>query len=238
MYILNRDPLVVYLEGFLQPGEAEHMIELAKPRMERSRIIGDDIYSEDRTSSSAYIEQSEDDIVRCIEERASRITNIPVESTEPLQVVWYTKGQEFRPHVDFLLPEDFQHLDKPKEHKGKHSRTTREMDQRYTTFLVYLNEPTEGGGTLFTELDMEILPKKNDAVLWYNMDINDVGDDRTMHGGLPVEAGEKYAINIWQCKQIPYMTSHFEDVSSTNSRYEEEKKLHLLIINCKHEVDA
>jgi hypothetical protein len=99
--ILNRDPLVINLEKFLQPGEADHMIKIAKLRMERSRLVGDKIYSDYRTSNSAYLNQSEDDVIRCIEECASRITDIPIESTEALQVVWYTKGQEFRPHVDF-----------------------------------------------------------------------------------------------------------------------------------------
>ncbi|KAI9599064.1 hypothetical protein BDF19DRAFT_429979, partial [Syncephalis fuscata] len=158
---------VFILSHFLQPGEAEHIIELAKPIMGRSRVIGPDEYSEDRTSSN--------DIVKCIEERASQITNISVENTESLQVVWYTK--------------------------------------RYTTFLVYLNEPTEGGGTLFTELDFEVMPKKNAALFWYNVNFNEVEDERTMHGGSPVEDGEKYAINIWQNKKIPRIGSYRQEYS-------------------------
>jgi prolyl 4-hydroxylase len=183
--------MVIYLEDFLQPGEADHMIEIAKPKMTRSRVIGDAQHSEARTSSSAYLERSQDNIVKCIEERASLFSNISVESTEPLQVVWYKEGQEFRPHHDYLLRQDL-----------KNDYWSR-FGQRYTTFLVYLNEPTEGGGTLFSTLGFELEPKKNAAVFWYNVDHTEKEDIRTMHGGSPVKGGEKYAINIWQRKMLP-----------------------------------
>ncbi|KAI9599063.1 hypothetical protein BDF19DRAFT_429975 [Syncephalis fuscata] len=209
VFILSRDPMVLYFEDFLQPGEAEHIIELAKPIMGRSRVIGPDEYSEDRTTS-------QDDIVKCIEERASQITNISVENTESLQVVWYTKGQEFRPHHDYLYPEEFGDANNSKWLK---------TGQRYTTFLVYLNEPTEGGGTLFTELDFEVMPKKNGAVFWYNVDHNEAEDERTMHGGSPVEDGEKYAINIWQRKMLPYIQSYKQDshIEEQTGNYNDEK---------------
>ncbi|RKP22553.1 hypothetical protein SYNPS1DRAFT_8095, partial [Syncephalis pseudoplumigaleata] len=185
-YILHRDPMVIYLEDFLQPGEAEHMISIATPKMERSRVVGNSKRSESRTSSSAYLERSQDDVVRCIEERASLFTNISIEATEPLQVVWYTEGQEFRSHHDYL----------PREHLKKGDDGSRH-GQRYTTFLVYLSEPAEGGGTLFDMLGLEVAPKKNAALFWYNVDHHEREDIRTVHGGLPVERGEKYAINIW-----------------------------------------
>ncbi|RKP07731.1 hypothetical protein THASP1DRAFT_2589, partial [Thamnocephalis sphaerospora] len=188
VYMINRDPMIVYLEDFLQPGEAEHMISIAKPRMERSRVVGEQKHSDTRTSSSAYLDKSMDSVVRCIEQRASQFSNISVEATESLQVVWYTKGQEFRPHHDYLMRKDLKH-----DHWSRHG-------QRYVTILVYLNEPTKGGSTLFSTLGIDIKPKKNDAIFWYNVGLNELEDIRTMHGGSPVEEGEKYAINIWQRK--------------------------------------
>ncbi|KAI9599065.1 hypothetical protein BDF19DRAFT_478657 [Syncephalis fuscata] len=190
-FILNRDPMVIYLEDFLQPGEADHMIELAKPKMMRSRVVGEQEYSDSRTSSSAYLESSQDNVVKCIEERASLFTNISMEATEPLQVVWYTKGQEFRPHHDYLERKDL-----------KNDYWSR-YGQRYTTFLVYLNEPELGGGTLFSSLGFELEPRKNAAIFWYNVNYKETEDSRTLHGGSPVEGGEKYAINIWQRKMLP-----------------------------------
>lgn len=68
-----------------------------------------------------------------------------------------------------------------------------------------------------------MLPKENDAVLWYNIDHNEIGDDRTMHGGLPVEDGERYAINIWQCKLLPNTAFNFENDTWTNNEYVDEQ---------------
>jgi prolyl 4-hydroxylase len=186
--IVHRDPLIMMIDDFLQPGEAEHMIAVAKPKMVRSGVFGEKKYHESRTSSSAYLEKSEDHVMRCIEERASQITNIPVNTTEALQVVWYTKGQEFRPHYDYLSPSDL-------------------MRSRYTylTMLAYLNEPEEGGGTTFPKLNLEFAPKRNAALVWYNVGLDEKEDPRTLHGGAPVIRGEKYAINIWQRKMIPHV---------------------------------
>jgi prolyl 4-hydroxylase len=192
MRVIHRDPLIMIADDFLQPGEAEHMIAYAKPRMERSRVLGDQKYSEGRTSSSAYLTKSADHVIRCIEERASHITGIPVNTTESLQVVWYTKGQEFRPHFDYIS------------HKNLLTDYWTKLGQRYVTMLVYMNEPEEGGGTSFPTLNLEVKPKKNAAVIWYNVGLDEKEDPRTLHGGSPVLRGEKYAINIWQRKMIPH----------------------------------
>jgi prolyl 4-hydroxylase len=188
--ILHRDPFVMIIDDFLQPGEAEHVIAYAKPRMKRS-FVGTGKYSQARTSSSAFLERSGDHVIRCIEERASQITGIPVNNTEVLQVVWYTKGQEFRPHFDYITREDL--LKNP----------LVEFGQRYVTMLAYLNEPEEGGGTVFTKLGLKVTPKRNAALVWYNVGLNEKEDPRTIHSGAPVIRGEKYAINIWQRKMIP-----------------------------------
>ncbi|RKP09239.1 hypothetical protein THASP1DRAFT_1938, partial [Thamnocephalis sphaerospora] len=186
--VAHRDPMVMILEDFLQPGEAEHMIAVAGPQMQRSRVFGESIHSEARTSSSAYLAKTADHVIKCIEERASLVSNITVADTEPLQVVWYKEGQEFRPHFDYVSTEDL-----------KRDYWTR-FGQRYVTILVYLNEPTEGGSTIFPKLGLDFAPKKNAAVFWYNVGLNDREDERTLHGGAPVKGGEKYAINIWQRK--------------------------------------
>ncbi|KAI9227597.1 MAG: hypothetical protein DHS80DRAFT_24082 [Piptocephalis tieghemiana] len=192
--VVNRDPMVMYIRDFLQPGEAEHMISLAKPLMKESSVV-DSKKNKDgkttktstaRTSFSAFMKRSKDSILRCIEQRATNFSRISIEQTEALQVVWYREGQQYRPHFDWLQPENL---------KVDGWLST---GQRATTFLVYLNEPAKGGATSFPKLKLQIPPRKNDAVFWYNLDHNNLEDERTLHGGDPVEGGEKWAINIWQ----------------------------------------
>ena len=45
-------------------------------------------------------------------------------------------------------------------------------------------------------LGLRIKPKKNAAAFWYNVNVNDVEDPLTLHGGDPVVSGEKFAINV------------------------------------------
>jgi hypothetical protein len=62
--------------------------------MNRSTVVGKEKFSKVRTSHNAFLEKAQDDVVRCIELRASRISKLPIGNIEPLQVVWYRDGQE------------------------------------------------------------------------------------------------------------------------------------------------
>ncbi len=72
--------------------------------------------------------------------------------------------------------------------------------QRTVTFFVYLNDlPDEesGGETAFKELNIKVKPKRGRAVFWYDLHADGEGDTRTLHAGLPVIKGTKFAMNIW-----------------------------------------
>jgi hypothetical protein len=91
-FMIIHNLMVIYLEDFLQPGEAEHMIEVTKSIMTRPLTIGDDEPSDGCTSNTTYLEFSHDAAIRYVEKHASLFSNISIESTKPLQVIWYTKG--------------------------------------------------------------------------------------------------------------------------------------------------
>lgn len=66
------------------------------------------------------------------------------------------------------------------------------------TCLLYLNDVAEGGGTAFPNLDMEIRPKKGRMLLFHNCHQGStVIHPDSLHGGLPVLKGEKWACNFW-----------------------------------------
>jgi len=193
---LLRDPLVLMLDDFLKPGEAEYLIRLAKPRLEKSFTVSSDgqlELSTARTSSSARLGGLKDDpVVECVKQRALHFSNdLHWSHQEVIQVVWYEKGQQYVPHFDWLP------------HESIVDPWGTEHGQRWTTLLVYLNEEFEGGETVFPMLGLRVQPKKNSALVFYNLDEKDREDRRTLHGGSPVTEGEKWAINIWQRKMTP-----------------------------------
>ena len=56
----------------------------------------------------------------------------------------------------------------------------------------------EGGATDFPKIDVSVKPNKGDVVVFHNCiegttEIN----PQALHGGSPVIAGEKWAVNLW-----------------------------------------
>ena len=81
---------------------------------------------------------------------------------------------------------------------------------KFNTFLmfvfsIYLNDVEEGGGTGFPNLDVEIEAKKGDVLVFHNTppDSNKI-HPKSLHAGLPVIAGEKWAINLWFRERLRY----------------------------------
>ena len=56
-----------------------------------------------------------------------------------------------------------------------------------------------GGGTSFTDLDLQVKPTRGAALVWPSLSDADpnVPELRTHHEALPVTKGTKYAANFW-----------------------------------------
>jgi prolyl 4-hydroxylase len=95
---------------------------------------------------------------------------------EPLQVLRYRPGQEFKPHRDC---------------------TDDVANQRVWTMLVYLNDGYAGGETEFLETGLKVRGGTGDGLLFRNADEAGRPDMRTLHAGLPVTSGEKLLASRW-----------------------------------------
>jgi prolyl 4-hydroxylase len=62
---------------------------------------------------------------------------------------------------------------------------------------MYLNDVEQGGETIFPSIHLSVTPKKGSAV--YFEYCNDLGqvDSMSLHGGVPVIAGEKWIATKW-----------------------------------------
>ena len=75
------------------------------------------------------------------------------------------------------------------------------------TCLLYLNDLEDGGRTSFPILGMEIGAKKGRMVLFHNCNEGSTVRHRdSLHGGMPVLKGEKWACNFW-FRELVYQTS-------------------------------
>ena len=172
-----------YIKNFLTNEECVHLIDIAKDKFNRSHVLvnGQNAYENSRTSSTYFYKKSEDEIIKNIEKRISKYTNKNIETIEPLQIVKYEVGQEFKGHYDWF------------ENNYSHKIN----DQRQYTIFVYLNDVEEGGETYFPKLDIKIKPKKGNAVFWEDCENQNKCHNLSFHQGLPPKKGIKYGLNIW-----------------------------------------
>ena len=69
--------------------------------------------------------------------------------------------------------------------------------QRVATLIMYLNDVQGGGSTVFPEIGLDVLPRRGNAVFFAYSDDQGRLDPRTLHGGSPVAAGEKWIATKW-----------------------------------------
>ncbi|GEN83208.1 2OG-Fe(II) oxygenase [Sporosarcina luteola] len=178
------EPLIVVLGNVLSHEECEELIRLSTDKMKRSKIGMTREENELRTSSSMFIEESENEIVARVEKRISTIMNIPIEHGEGLQILQYTPGQQYKAHYDFFS-----------------SSSKMVNNNRISTLVMYLNDVEQGGETFFPKLNLSVTPKKGMAVYFEYFYNDQALNDLTLHGGAPVITGEKWVATQWMRKQ-------------------------------------
>lgn len=178
---LAADPDIRVYRAVLDPAECDYLIARASPELRPSFVVdpanGGHMPHPTRTSyGMSFDPPSEDPVIRKINLRLAAITGTAVDCGEPLHVLRYAPGQEYRPHFD-AIP----------------SAT----NQRTWTVLVYLNEAYEGGETEFDRVNLVFRGERGDALVFRNADPNGEPDPRLRHAGRPVASGVKWLATRW-----------------------------------------
>ena len=189
LFALNA-PRIVLFGGLLSAEECDEMVRLATPKLTRSTVVNAatgayDVH-EARTSRGTHFERGENDLVRRIEARIAELTSLPVENGEPIQILHYLPGAEYKPHFDYFDPK-----------LTGNEKVLAMGGQRVATIVMYLNDVESGGSTVFPEVGLDVLPHKGNAVFFaYSSERGEL-DSRTLHGGSPVTSGEKWIATKW-----------------------------------------
>ncbi len=187
--LLSMDlPRVVVLGNVLSPEECKALMAAARPRMSRSLTVatltGGEEVNADRTSDGMFFQRGEGELIQRIEARLARLANWPLENGEGLQVLNYAPGAQYKPHYDYFDPVQ----------PGTPSILAR-GGQRVGTFVLYLNTPEQGGGTTFPDVGVTVAAQQGNAVFFSYP--QPIPSTRTLHGGAPVLAGEKWIATKW-----------------------------------------
>ena len=189
-------PRLALFSNFLSSNECDELIDLARPKMQRSHVINPigegTIEDNARTSNGMFFQRQANELVSKIETRISKLLDIPLDHGEGIQILNYHIGGEYKPHHDYFKPNE----------KGEQPYI-KIGGQRIATLLMYLNYVEEGGTTIFPTLGVEFMPIKGSALFfYYELEDNDV-DIHSLHGGSPVNIGQKWVATKW-LRQNPY----------------------------------
>jgi len=183
-------PRVILFGNLLAPEECDELIELSRGKLARSSVVNADTGSYDvhphRTSAGTHFARGENELIRRIEARIADLVQLPVERGEPLQILHYQPGGEYKPHFDYFDPA-----------LPGNEAVLKHGGQRIATLVMYLNDVEAGGSTVFPEVGLDVLPRRGHAVYFAYTTEEGQLDKRSLHGGSPVSAGEKWIATKW-----------------------------------------
>lgn len=173
--VLRNDPYVARVEGLLSADECAYLIERVGGRVQPSMVVdprtGRRVPNPIRDSHGANVAPVDEDIViHAINRRIAAATATDWAQGEPLHLLRYAPGQQYRPHLDALPGVS---------------------NQRVLTALVYLNADYEGGETRFKD-GLAHRGAAGDMLVFANVRADGTVDPRTEHAGTPVTGGTKW----------------------------------------------
>lgn len=178
---MSRTPEIGVIRHLFTPAECAHIRTLADPLLTPAIVVdsrtGRSMQHPVRTSDSAVLGPIQQDLVlEAFNRRIAAATRTRTEQGEPLTVLRYRPGEQYRLHHDCLPGE---------------------TNQRRMTVICYLNEDYRGGTTGFPVAGIDFRGKTGDALVFCNTLSNGSADERCRHAGLPVTEGEKWIATRW-----------------------------------------
>ena len=188
---LRESPRFLTCAAFLTQPLCAYLVERARPKLTQAKVFdaksGTLKVDAMRSNTGAVFSLIETDfVIQLVRARIAHAASVAPDALEPAEVLHYSIGEAYRPHVDFFHPQ-----------LPNFAEQMRVKGQRIKTCLVYLNEDFEGGETEFPKLAFKFRGRAGDALIFENVKANGTGDLSTLHAGLPPTQGEKWLFSQW-----------------------------------------
>ncbi len=185
---LSEHPQVTIFPQLFTADECEFLLQIAESGFRASTIVdaqGREVPHPLRSSDGAPLHwMIEDPAVNALNRRLAAASGTAYDQAEPLLILRYRPGQEYRRHFDALPGLE---------------------NQRVSTALVYLNDSYSGGETEFPQASLKVRGQRGDAIVFQNTAADGRADPMSEHAGLPVVEGVKYLASRWirQGRHLP-----------------------------------
>lgn len=179
--VVSEAPHLTLFPSLFTHEECLYLVEAATPMLAPSVVVdpatGAQRPDPVRLSDSAgFTLPLENPAVHALNQRLAAASGTGWGQGEPLQVLRYRPGGEYKPHFDAI--------------PGF-------ANQRILTMIVWLNEDYAGGETLFMKTGAKVKGRTGDALLFRNALPDGRRDPESGHAGLPVTQGEKLIASRW-----------------------------------------
>ena len=205
---------VLVTDKVLRKKECELIIKTFKSKLKKSGTVGNskNTKTTHRTSSSCAFTKENKKINKIgikIIDFFSNSIKLPPPNQEPMQILRYKYGEEYKGHYDeFIIPDN-------KNSKKKIQWAKATGGRRLYSLILYLNDVTEGGETQYPHLKykgsfLKVKPKRGRAIVHQNITKNGDCIREAYHLSTPVISNEKWVVVCWiretKWKDINYDT--------------------------------
>jgi len=179
--VVSAAPHLTVFRRLFTADECRYLVEAAAPMLAPSVVV-DPATGRQRpdpvriSDSAGFTLPLENPAVHALNQRIAAASGTGAAQGEPLQVLRYRPGGEYKPHFDAI--------------PGF-------ANQRVLTMIVWLGEDYEGGETMFMKTGAKLKGRVGDALLFRNALPDGTRDPDAGHAGLPVTRGEKLIASRW-----------------------------------------
>ncbi|EDV21671.1 uncharacterized protein TRIADDRAFT_59908 [Trichoplax adhaerens] len=186
---MSRDPLIILYHNLTSNAEMESLKALAAKQLQPAGVYhttsadNRNLEGYTRIAKMAFILDEESAVASAITQRLQDVTGLNMNFSEPLQVINYGIAGQYTPHYDTF--------------PAKSGDRSHPSHDRLATAILYLSDVERGGATVFTNINVRVLPRKGNVIIWYNYLPDGNLHPGTLHAGCPVLVGSKWIANKW-----------------------------------------
>lgn len=132
---VDSDRLELYIVlDYLSAEECDTLVRTGETRLRDSTVTVDPGDPEYRTSQTCDIGFLDEPLVPELQTRIAQTLGVPIQHAEVMQLQRYAPGQQFKGHTDYFEP-----------NSQEYNENCLTEGNRTWTFMIYLNDVTEGG---------------------------------------------------------------------------------------------